>query len=48
MVIAGFGSFSVSNRQARVGRNPRRGEEIKIKASKCVRFRPGKDYKSSL
>ena len=48
VVIAGFGSFSVSNRKARVGRNPRTGEEIKIRASKGVRFRPGKDYKSML
>ena len=48
VAIAGFGSFTVSNRKARTGRNPRTGEEIKIRASKTVRFRPGKDYKSSL
>ena len=48
VILAGFGSFSVSNRKARVGRNPRTGEEIKIRASKGVRFRPGKDYKSML
>jgi len=46
--IAGFGSFSVTNRKARMGRNPQTGEEIKIKASKSVRFKPGKAYKSSL
>ena len=46
--IAGFGSFSVSSRKARMGRNPQTGEEIKIKASKSVRFRPGKDYKEML
>lgn len=46
--LAGFGSFAVSTRKARMGRNPKTGEEIKIKASKTVRFRPGKDYKSSL
>lgn len=46
--IAGFGSFTVSARKARMGRNPKTGEAIKIKASKTVRFRPGKDYKSSL
>jgi DNA-binding protein HU-beta len=46
--IAGFGSFSVSSRKARMGRNPQTGEQIKIKASKTVRFRPGKDYKESL
>ena len=46
--IAGFGSFNVTNRKARMGRNPKTGEAIKIKASKTVRFRPGKAYKSSL
>ncbi|NNF07435.1 MAG: HU family DNA-binding protein [Candidatus Eisenbacteria bacterium] len=46
--IAGFGSFNVSSRKARLGRNPQTGETIKIKASKTVRFRPGKDYKESL
>jgi DNA-binding protein HU-beta len=46
--IAGFGSFTVSNRKARMGRNPKTGEAIKIKASKSVRFRPGKAYKETL
>jgi DNA-binding protein HU-beta len=46
--LAGFGSFNVSSRKARMGRNPQTGEEIKIKASKSVRFRPGKDYKGML
>jgi nucleoid DNA-binding protein len=46
--IAGFGSFNISMRKARVGRNPQTGEEIKIKASKSVRFKPGKAYKASL
>ena len=46
--IAGFGSFSVAHRKARRGRNPRTGEEIKIKASKSVRFKPGKAYKNIL
>jgi len=48
VVIAGFGSFSVLSGTVRISRNPRTGEEIKIKASKGVRFRPGKDYKSML
>jgi DNA-binding protein HU-beta len=48
VTIAGFGSFSVTNRKARLGRNPQTGESIKIKASKSVRFRPGKAYKSML
>jgi len=46
--IAGFGSFNVTQRKARMGRNPQTGEEIKIKASKSVRFKPGKAYKLSL
>lgn len=46
--LAGFGSFNVTNRKARMGRNPQTGEEIKIKASKSVRFKPGKAYKNIL
>jgi len=40
--LAGFGTFVVVNRKARAGRNPRSGQPIQIKASKAVRFRPGK------
>jgi len=46
--IVGFGSWQVSKRKARTGRNPQTGEAIKIKASKTVRFRPGKAFKDSL
>lgn len=46
--IVGFGSWNVSKRKARVGRNPQTGEEIKIPASKGVRFRPGKAFKEVL
>jgi len=46
--IPGFGSFHVSKRAARVGRNPRTGETIKIKASKGVRFKAGAKLKSGL
>jgi len=46
--LAGFGSFSVSKRKARMGRNPQTGESIKISASKNVKFKAGKAYKSSL
>jgi len=46
--IAGFGSWQVTKRKARTGRNPQTGESIKIKASKGVRFRPGKSFKESL
>jgi DNA-binding protein HU-beta len=40
--LAGFGTFVVVNRKARAGRNPQTGQPIQIKASKAVRFRPGK------
>jgi DNA-binding protein HU-beta len=46
--LIGFGSFSVTKRKARKGRNPQTGEEIKIKASKTVKFKPGKSFKDSL
>lgn len=46
--FVGFGTFSVTKRSARTGRNPRTGAELKIKASKAVRFRAGKELKSSL
>ena len=41
VVLLGFGTFSVVERPARKGRNPRTGEEIKIKASKSVKFKAG-------
>ena len=43
--IIGFGSFSIKERAARKGRNPKTGEEIDIKASKTIKFRPGKKLK---
>ena len=46
--IPGFGSFSVSKRAARKGRNPATGATITIKASKNVRFKAGKELKDSL
>lgn len=46
--LIGFGTFQVSERAARTGRNPKTGEEIKIEASKTVRFKPGKAFKDSL
>ncbi len=39
--LVGFGSFSVVKRKARMGRNPQTGEEIKIKARKVIKFKPG-------
>jgi DNA-binding protein HU-beta len=43
-----FGTFTVRNRKARKGRNPQTGEEIKIKASKTVGFKPSPTLKKSL
>lgn len=44
----GFGTFTLRKRAARVGRNPRTGEPIKISASKTVSFKPAPNFKSSL
>jgi DNA-binding protein HU-beta len=46
--IVGFGTFRVSKRAARIGRNPKTGEQIQIKASKTVRFSAGQGLKESL
>ena len=43
--LPGFGSFSLSRRAARMGRNPKSGEEIKIPARYYARFKPGSDMK---
>ena len=45
--IGTFGTFAVSKRKARMGRNPRTGEAIKIKASKTLRFRPSSQLKDA-
>jgi DNA-binding protein HU-beta len=46
--LVGFGTFSVRKRAARVGRNPRTGENIKIKASKTPTFKAGKALKDAV
>jgi DNA-binding protein HU-beta len=46
--LVGFGSFSVTKRPARTGRNPRTGAAIKIKSAKVPKFRPGKALKDAL
>ena len=43
--VPGLGSFSISQRKAREGRNPRTGDKITIPASKNVRFKAGKDLR---
>ena len=44
----GLGSFGVTHRKAREGRNPRTNEKIKIPASKNVRFKAGKDLRDAV
>lgn len=44
----GFGTFTVRSRKARLGRNPQTGEEIRIKASRTVGFKPAPSLKDSL
>lgn len=44
----GFGTFTVSQRAATTGRNPRTGEPIKIPASKQPKFKPGKELKDAV
>lgn len=46
--FVGFGTFSVANRKAREGRNPRTGETIKIPASNAVKFTAGKELKATV
>ena len=46
--LVGFGTFEVSERAARNGRNPRTGEEMKIKAAKTPKFRAGKGLKDAV
>ena len=46
--LVGFGTFSVTQRAASEGRNPRTGEKIKIPASKQAKFKSGKGLKETL
>ena len=46
--LVGFGSFSVSKREARTGRNPQTGKEIKIAAKNVVRFKAGSDLSTKV
>jgi len=46
--IRGFGSFSVSHRAARVGRNPRNGESVAVPEKRTVRFKPGKALREAV
>jgi len=46
--VPGFGTFTVRSRKARKGRNPQTGDEISIKASRTVGFKPAPDLKKGL
>ena len=46
--LIGFGTFSISNRAARTGRNPQTGATIQIKAKKVVRFKAGAALSSAV
>lgn len=46
--LVGFGTFEVSKRAARTGRNPQTGETMKIKASKAPKFKAGKALKDAI
>jgi len=48
VTVVGFGTFAVSTRAARTGRNPRTGEAVTIKQAKVAKFRPGKALKDAL
>ena len=48
VALIGFGSFSVSERGARTGRNPQTGKEINIPAKKVVKFKAGADLSGSV
>ncbi|MCI0468658.1 MAG: HU family DNA-binding protein [Nitrospirae bacterium] len=48
ITLVGFGTFSVSKRKARKGRNPRTGAEIKIPATKVPKFTAGKALKDAV
>jgi DNA-binding protein HU-beta len=48
VTLVGFGTFSVSKRKARTGRNPRTGATIKIPAHKAPKFKAGKAFKDAV
>src|SRR4029077_17109632 len=48
VTLVGFGTFGISKRKARTGRNPQTGEPTKINAKKVVRFKAGKALETSV
>jgi DNA-binding protein HU-beta len=48
VTLVGFGTFSIADRKARMGRDPQTKKPIRIPASKAVRFKPGKAMKDAV
>lgn len=48
VALVGFGTFSVNERPAREGKNPRTGEKIQIEAKKVVKFKAGAELNAAL
>ncbi len=48
VTLVGFGTFGVTKRRARIGRNPQTGEAIKIKAKKAAKFKAGRELDHQL
>jgi DNA-binding protein HU-beta len=48
LILVGFGTFSVSKRAARTGRNPQTGATIKIKAKKVAKFKASKELSGKM
>ena len=48
VAVVGHGAYTMVEREAREGRNPRTGETMQIPASKSVKFKPGKDFKDQV
>lgn len=48
VALVGFGTFSVLQRKARMGRNPATKKQIKIPAKKVPKFTPGKDFRAAV
>ncbi len=48
VALTGFGTFTVTERKPRTGRNPRTGAEINIPAARVPKFKPGKNLKEAV
>jgi DNA-binding protein HU-beta len=46
--LVGFGTFSMTSRRSRTGRNPKTGTKLVIPAARVPKFKPGKDFKELL